>query len=83
MQLENGEAPSVKDVLQPGNKLVAAGYALYGSATMIVLSTGNGVNGFMLDPVSLSSTCIYKYKQRYIIIQIENLCSFIFSNTCT
>ena len=31
---------------------VAAGYALYGSATMIVLSIGNGpVNGFMLDPV--------------------------------
>ena len=31
---------------------VAAGYALYGSATMVVLSIGNGsVNGFMLDPV--------------------------------
>jgi fructose-1,6-bisphosphatase I len=39
-----------KDILLPGNKLVAAGYALYGSATMIVLSVGNGVNGFMLDP---------------------------------
>jgi hypothetical protein len=34
--------------------MVAAGYALYGSATMIVLSTGNGVNGFTLDPVSES-----------------------------
>lgn len=33
--------------------LVAAGYALYGSATMIVLSAGGGpVNGFLLDPVS-------------------------------
>lgn len=42
--------PCVQDVLQPGRKLVAAGYALYGSATMMVLSTGNGVNGFMLDP---------------------------------
>lgn len=30
---------------------MAAGYALYGSATMMVISTGNGVNGFMLDPV--------------------------------
>ena len=30
---------------------MAAGYALYGSATMMVLSTGQGVNGFMLDPV--------------------------------
>ncbi|RXG60617.1 Fructose-1,6-bisphosphatase 1 [Armadillidium vulgare] len=42
--------PSVDDALQPGRTLVAAGYALYGSATMLVLSTGNGVNGFMLDP---------------------------------
>lgn len=43
----------MKDALQPGRKLVAAGYAMYGSATMLVLSTGNGVNGFMLDPVSI------------------------------
>lgn len=41
------------DILQPGRKLVAAGYCLYGSATMVVLSTGHGVNGFQLDPVSL------------------------------
>ncbi|KAB7500448.1 Fructose-1,6-bisphosphatase 1 [Armadillidium nasatum] len=34
--------PSVDDALQPGRTLVAAGYALYGSATMLVLSTGNG-----------------------------------------
>ncbi|XP_061164012.1 fructose-1,6-bisphosphatase 1-like [Saccostrea echinata] len=39
-----------KDCLQSGRELVGAGYALYGSATMIVLSIGNGVNGFMLDP---------------------------------
>jgi len=43
-------APSISDALQPGRRMVAAGYALYGSATMIVLSTGQGVNGFMLDP---------------------------------
>ncbi|XP_050732966.1 fructose-1,6-bisphosphatase 1-like isoform X1 [Eriocheir sinensis] len=42
--------PNVNDALQPGNQIVAAGYALYGSATMMVISTGNGVNGFMLDP---------------------------------
>ncbi|XP_026067137.1 fructose-1,6-bisphosphatase 1 [Carassius auratus] len=42
--------PSEKDALQPGRSIVAAGYALYGSATMIVLSTGQGVNCFMLDP---------------------------------
>ncbi|XP_047426350.1 fructose-1,6-bisphosphatase 1b [Mugil cephalus] len=45
----NGE-PCEKDALQPGRNIVAAGYALYGSATMIVLSTGQGVNCFMLDP---------------------------------
>ncbi|KAK7080261.1 Fructose-1,6-bisphosphatase [Halocaridina rubra] len=42
--------PVVEDALQPGKKMVAAGYALYGSATMLVLTTGDGVNGFMLDP---------------------------------
>ena len=40
------------DLLQPGRQMVAAGYAIYGSATMLVLSTGSGVNGFTLDPVS-------------------------------
>ncbi|XP_054756567.2 fructose-1,6-bisphosphatase 1-like [Lytechinus pictus] len=43
-------AVTEKDYLQPGRQMVAAGYALYGSATMVVLSTGNGVNGFQLDP---------------------------------
>lgn len=42
--------PHLKYALQCGRKLVAAGYALYGSATMIVLSIGHGVNGFMYDP---------------------------------
>jgi fructose-1,6-bisphosphatase I len=45
------EHPSVKDLLKPGRELLAAGYALYGSATILVLSTGRGVNGFTLDPV--------------------------------
>jgi len=45
------EAPSVEnDVLQPGKNLIAAGYALYGSACMMVLSTGQGVDGFIYDP---------------------------------
>ncbi|KAM3961642.1 fructose-1,6-bisphosphatase [Aphomia sociella] len=44
--------PVEADALRPGNELVAAGYALYGSATMLVLALGkgNGVNGFMYDP---------------------------------
>jgi fructose-1,6-bisphosphatase I len=36
--------------LQPGRDLVAAGYAVYGSATTLFFSTGHGVNGFTLDP---------------------------------
>jgi len=42
----------VEDVLLPGSKLVAAGYTMYGSATMIVLTTGAGVNAFTLDPAA-------------------------------
>mmetsp|Transcript_27913 Transcript_27913/g.70003 ORF Transcript_27913/g.70003 Transcript_27913/m.70003 type:complete len:333 (+) Transcript_27913:71-1069(+) len=50
---ENPKSPaSVSDILQPGNKLVAAGYTMYGSATILVLTTGQGVNGFTLDPSS-------------------------------
>ncbi|XP_049999794.1 fructose-1,6-bisphosphatase 1 isoform X2 [Alexandromys fortis] len=44
------DEPSEKDALQPGRELVAAGYALYGSATMLVLAMDSGVNCFMLDP---------------------------------
>ncbi|XP_056408182.1 fructose-1,6-bisphosphatase 1-like [Hyla sarda] len=42
--------PTEKDALQPGRNLIAAGYALYGSATMLVLASECGVNCFMLDP---------------------------------
>ncbi len=38
------------DLLQMGSKQVAAGYILYGSSVMFVYTTGNGVNGFTLDP---------------------------------
>ena len=40
----------MNDFLQPGTQQVAAGYVLYGSSTMLVYSTGNGVSGFTLDP---------------------------------
>ena len=39
-----------EDFLQPGTRQVAAGYAIYGPATMLVLTVGNGVAGFTLDP---------------------------------
>uniref|UniRef100_A0A5S6QKP5 Fructose-1,6-bisphosphatase isozyme 2 n=1 Tax=Trichuris muris TaxID=70415 RepID=A0A5S6QKP5_TRIMR len=42
--------PNLEDVLQCGRNMLAAGYALYGSATMVVLTLGHGVNGFTLDP---------------------------------
>lgn len=41
--------PTAEDFLQPGTEQVCAGYALYGPSTMMVLTTGNGVNGFTLD----------------------------------
>jgi len=44
------KTPSVKDVLQPGNMQVAAGYVMYGSSVMLVYTTGSGVHGFTLDP---------------------------------
>lgn len=41
---------TVDDCLQPGRDLVAAGYIVYGSSTMLVYTTGKGVHGFTLDP---------------------------------
>lgn len=43
------QTPSEADFLQPGTKQVCAGYAIYGPSSMMVLTTGNGVNGFTLD----------------------------------
>ena len=43
-------AGTQQDLLQPGINLIAAGYVIYGSSTMLVYTTGKGVNGFTLDP---------------------------------
>lgn len=51
------EKVTVDDFLQPGNQQVAAGYVVYGSSTMLVYTTGNGVNGFTLDP-SIGVFCL-------------------------
>ena len=48
-QSQGGQG-TLQDVLQPGNSLIAAGYIIYGSSTMLVYSTGEGVHGFTLDP---------------------------------
>jgi fructose-1,6-bisphosphatase I len=50
LRAPNGiEHPSAADFLQQGTTQVCAGYALYGPATMLVITTGHGVNGFTLD----------------------------------
>jgi fructose-1,6-bisphosphatase I / sedoheptulose-1,7-bisphosphatase len=46
---EHGERPACGDFLQAGSRQVAAGYAIYGPATMLVISVGKGTHGFTLD----------------------------------
>jgi fructose-1,6-bisphosphatase I/sedoheptulose-1,7-bisphosphatase len=48
--IDSGRDVTEKDFLQPGQQQVAAGYALYGPTTMLVLTVGNGAAGFTLDP---------------------------------
>jgi len=45
-----GNPGSAEDLLQKGSYQVAAGYIIYGSSTMLVFTTGEGVHGFTLDP---------------------------------
>jgi len=52
-----GELCTVDDFLQKGEKQVAAGYVIYGTSTMLVYTTGDGVNGFTLDP-SIGEFCL-------------------------
>ena len=52
-----GEAAVLDDFLQKGSEMVAAGYIIYGSSTMLVYTVGRGVNGFTLDP-SLGEFCL-------------------------
>ncbi|SKB44323.1 fructose-1,6-bisphosphatase I [Sphingobacterium nematocida] len=52
-----GEALTQEDLLQTGLRQVAAGYIIYGSSTMLVYTTGKGVNGFTLDP-SIGEFCL-------------------------
>lgn len=52
-----GSKPDLSDFFQPGNKMLAAGYVIYGTSTMLVYTTGNGVNGFTLDP-SIGEFCL-------------------------
>jgi fructose-1,6-bisphosphatase I len=52
-----GDLANVNDFLQKGADQVAAGYVIYGSSTMLVYTTGHGVNGFTLEP-SIGEFCL-------------------------
>lgn len=54
---EIGTLATKEDFLQKGSEQVAAGYVIYGSSTMLVYTTGHGVNGFTLDP-SIGEYCL-------------------------
>ncbi len=57
-RVSDPEGPcQLEDFLQKGEQLVAAGYVLYGTSTLLVYSTGRGVNGFTLDP-SIGEFCL-------------------------
>jgi fructose-1,6-bisphosphatase I len=49
-RISTGPKATKEDFMQPGTAQVAAGYIVYGSSTMLVYTTGHGVNGFTLDP---------------------------------
>ncbi|MEO7041837.1 MAG: class 1 fructose-bisphosphatase [Gemmatimonadaceae bacterium] len=49
-KITRGARGEMEDMLQPGRRQVAAGYVIYGSSTMMVYTTGQGVHGFTLDP---------------------------------
>lgn len=49
-KITRGAHGMLEDMLQPGRRQVAAGYVIYGSSTMMVYTTGQGVHGFTLDP---------------------------------
>ncbi len=49
---EEGTPADMGDILRPGTDIVAGGYIIYGSGTVLVLSTGEGVHGFTLDPMA-------------------------------
>ncbi len=52
-----GELAVLEDFMQKGSEMVAAGYLIYGSSTMLVYTAGYGVNGFTLDP-SIGEFCL-------------------------
>jgi fructose-1,6-bisphosphatase I len=60
---ERDAESGIIDFLQDGSSQVAAGYVIYGSSTMLVYTTGNGVNGFTLDP-TIGEFCLSHPKMK-------------------
>ena len=56
-RISSGQKATMEDFMQPGSAQAAAGYIIYGSSTMLVYTTGHGVNGFTLDP-SIGTFCL-------------------------
>ncbi len=56
-RVSTGDKATMDDFMQPGTAQVAAGYIIYGRSTMLVYTTGHGVNGFTLDP-SIGTFCL-------------------------
>ncbi|CAJ0830567.1 12073_t:CDS:2 [Entrophospora sp. SA101] len=50
-----GSTGSISDVLRPGSDMVIAGYCMYGSSANMVITLGNGVNGYTLDNIKIPS----------------------------
>ena len=63
-----------EDLLQPGNRQVAAGYIIYGASTMLVFTTGEGVHGFTLDP------SVGEFYLSHPDIKIPEKCSYLSVN---
>ncbi len=56
-------APAQRGTLLPGRQQAAAGYVLYGSSTLFVITTGNGVHMFVLDPAIGEFMCVAQHLQ--------------------
>jgi fructose-1,6-bisphosphatase I len=74
-----GKPCTREDFLQAGNKLMAAGYVIYGSSTMLVYATKLGVNGFTLEP-SIGEFCLSHPNMR--CMEQGNIYSLNQGNSC-
>jgi fructose-1,6-bisphosphatase I len=71
-----GHEVTNKDLLRPGREQIAAGYILYGSATVLVYSVGDGVHGFTLDP------SVGEYVLSHENIRVPSRCKNLSINHC-